>query len=87
MRYEWDEAKRESNLRKHAIDFAKVERFDWSSAAIEPNDRMPGENRLQATGYLDAQVVVIVYVERGEATRIISMRRATPKEKRRFANG
>ena len=26
MRYEWDEAKRQANLRKHGIDFAEIER-------------------------------------------------------------
>jgi uncharacterized DUF497 family protein len=26
MRYEWDEAKREANIRKHRIDFVTVER-------------------------------------------------------------
>ncbi len=34
MQYEWDEADRQANLKKHGIDFAQVEAFDWSTARI-----------------------------------------------------
>jgi uncharacterized DUF497 family protein len=32
MNFEWDEAKRLSNLRKHGTDFADIEDFDWQGA-------------------------------------------------------
>lgn len=32
--YEWDEAKRRENLRKHGVDFAVVEGFAWEQAII-----------------------------------------------------
>ncbi|AZO63087.1 MAG: BrnT family toxin [Mesorhizobium sp.] len=39
-----------------------------------------GEERLVATGIIGLSVCVMVYVERGETIRVISLRRATKKE-------
>lgn len=33
--YEWDEAKRRETLRKHGVDFAIVERFDWEHSIAD----------------------------------------------------
>ena len=41
MHYEWDEADRQANLKKHGVDFALVEGFDWSTARIESRNAMP----------------------------------------------
>ena len=32
LRYEWDDAKRLSNLIKHGVDFEEADRFDWAEA-------------------------------------------------------
>ena len=37
--YEWDEAKRVSNLLKHHIDFADIDKLDWDTSVIERNVR------------------------------------------------
>jgi uncharacterized DUF497 family protein len=34
LRYEWDEAKRETNQQKHGIDFVEVSDFAWNEAVI-----------------------------------------------------
>ena len=39
MTYEWDEAKRRSNLTKHGVDFADVARFDFARAVSEIEER------------------------------------------------
>jgi len=31
VEFEWDEAKRFGNLRKHGVDFARVEAFEWGT--------------------------------------------------------
>jgi hypothetical protein len=42
--YEWDEAKRQENLRKHGVDFSIVDGFDWlSSIASEDVSERYGE--------------------------------------------
>ena len=83
MRYEWDEEKRAANLAKHGLDFADVERgFDWhTSIAIDP-DVIDSEVRERDLGLLQGRVVLLVWSDRDDSVRIISLRPATPGERR-----
>ncbi len=84
MIYEWDETKRASNIAKHGIDFEEVRSFDWDTALIrEDTRRNYGERRWVAIGAMGWTLVVtvVVYTERGEATRIISARLASNTER------
>ncbi len=84
MAYEWDESKRLSNLEKHGADFEDVKAFEWDTAVIEPSPRR-GEPRWIATGYIADRLHCIVFTERGERRRIISLRKANPREERNYA--
>ena len=84
MIYEWDEAKRLGNVVKHGVDFAESARFQWGEAVIEPDDRYD-EPRFRALGYIGSRLHVVVYTERGDNRRIISIRKANPKEMQRYA--
>ena len=84
MRYEWDEAKRRGNIVKHGIDFESVRRFDWATASFERSMRR-GEERVFALGYIGSRLHAVAYIERGETTRIISLRKANPREMNRYA--
>ena len=84
MIYEWDEAKRASNIAKHGVDFEEVRSFDWDKALIQEDTRRDyGEQRWVAIGVMGWTLVVavVVYTDRGEATRIISARLASNKER------
>ena len=81
--YEWDEGKRRSNLTKHGVDFAAIETFDWETALVGRIDRH-GEARFVAIGYIEDRLHQVVFTERGAATRIISVRRASLKERRSY---
>ena len=67
-----------------ASDFTAIEDFEWETAAIEPSDR-DGETRWAATGYIGDRLHWVVYTERDSIRRIISLRRANPKERRDYA--
>ena len=82
--YEWDEGKRRENRDKHAIDFAEIRDFDWGSAVYNSNDRH-GEVRWVVTGYVGHRLHTVVYTERGHRYRIISLRRASRREERDYA--
>ena len=82
--YEWDEAKRKSNLAKHYIDFNVIEDFDWDSAVIEWNFRN-FELRFTAIGYIGSRLHFVVYTWRGDNKRIISLRFASNEERDRYA--
>ena len=84
MQYEWDEAKRKSNAQKHGIDFAAVEAFDWESALVARSDQ-GGEVRYVAIGYVDVRLCCIVFTERRARIRVISLRCASRREERRYA--
>jgi len=81
VNYEWDEHKRQVNIKKHGIDFIDVPTiFDDDTVTI-PDERFDyGENRFIVLGVLQSSVVVVVYTERGENIRIISARKATKNE-------
>ena len=82
--YEWDYAKGQENLAKHRIDFAIVAGFQWLTAVIEPSPRS-GEMRFIARGYIDGRLYTVVYTWRGYNRRIISLRKANPREETRYA--
>jgi uncharacterized protein len=80
-----DEAKRRSNLAKHGVDFAIAERFDFHTAWIrEDASEAYGERRDIAVGWIDDALYVYVYTLRDKEDHAISLRKATPKEQRRY---
>lgn len=85
MQYDWDEAKRRRNLAKHGVDFVAVRLFDWDTAVITPDDRRAyGERRLRAYGYIGARLMVLIYTRRGRTTWLVSLRKANPREVKRY---
>jgi uncharacterized protein len=82
--FEWDEHKAQSNLRKHKISFQKAVNVfhDPLVATIPDPDHSSDEERLVAIGYSNKhRLLVVVFTERGQRTRIISCRRAEPTER------
>ena len=86
--FEWDEHKRQTNLKKHGVDFADVTGifYDEETIIIADPERHT-EQRYIALG-LDVKnrVFVVVHVYRDvDVIRIISARKADPKERAAFA--
>ena len=86
MKCEWDEQKAAPHLAKHRVSFEEAEAvFDDPNTAYAPDAVYPGdEERGLAIGYTSKnRLLLIVYTNRKEVTRIISARRATAQERRR----
>ena len=83
MDYEWDEAKRLSNLAKHEIDFSAITEFEWSTASIRPSPR-GREDRWVAIGYLRGELHEVVFTHRGNRTRIITLHVASRQDRREY---
>jgi hypothetical protein len=85
MDYEWDPAKAHANLDKHGIDFADAVTALEDEAALTLEDDYPDEERFITMG-LDAlgRILVVVYTWRGDHIRLISARRATPRERKQY---
>ncbi len=85
MEFEWDEAKRLVNIRKHGIDFIDVpDVFNEDTVTVEDNRYDYGEQRFVTFGLLQGRVVAVVHTKRGDSTRIISARKATKYEQRTY---
>jgi len=86
MKFLWDEAKRQSNLLKHRLDFRDAEIvFDGLTLNFEDDRIDYGEQRFITIGLLSGEFVVIAHTEENENdTRIISMRKATKHEETIF---
>jgi len=81
MRFEWDEAKRKSNLKLHGLDFADAHLVFGGLTALYEDDRFRyREQRFVTLGLLRGTPVSIVHTESPDVIRIISFRRATHHE-------
>ncbi len=82
MEFEWDERKRQSNLKKHGIDFVKAcQIFAGYTVEFEDTRYDYGEERFIAVGETNGQVLTVVYTYRSDAIRLISARKATRYER------
>jgi uncharacterized DUF497 family protein len=62
VKFIWDQVKRQSNLKKHDIDFVNAEKvFIGSTFTFEDNRENYGEQRWVTLGLLGMKVVVDVY--------------------------
>jgi uncharacterized DUF497 family protein len=88
MRFEWDEKKSRANRRKHGVSFEMArEVFADPFCLTIPDQAVEGEERSWTIGRLEKLVILVVVhatggVEDVEVTRIISARKATPRERR-----
>ena len=85
LRFEWDEDKNVSNQRKHGVRFEEGAEIFFDVAAVFDDASVGGERRDSLIGFsFSARVLLVVFIERGESTRIISARRATAQERNEY---
>ncbi|HEX4045907.1 MAG TPA: BrnT family toxin [Gammaproteobacteria bacterium] len=83
MKFEWDNNKNEINIQQHGIDFHDAAVIFEYPILIKTDTRKDyGEKRLIGLGLLFGVVIVIVFTKRGEAIRVISIRRANKNERK-----
>jgi uncharacterized protein len=91
-RFEWDDEKEEANWRKHGIRFEKAtEIFKDPNRFTETDNRFDySEDRLRTTGMTKdcCMILFVVHTQKDgtETIRIISARRATRRERRRYGD-
>jgi len=91
IKFEWDDVKATSNKRKHGISFELAVRVFADPSALVEQDRIEnGEYRWQTLGRVDDYLVLMVAHTitdddtGNEVIRIISARKAAPKERKRY---
>ncbi len=86
MQIEFDTEKRDRTLAERQLDFARATEVFADVNVTAPDTRFDyGELRFTTVGVLDGRMVILVWTPRGEARRIISMRKANEREIAKFA--
>jgi uncharacterized protein len=85
MRFTWSERKRAINLKEHGLDFIDAPRvFEGLTFTYEDDRFAYGEQRFITLGLLAGVPVSIAHTESDDEISIISFRKATGREARRF---
>ena len=90
LAFEWDPRKAALNLAKHKVSFDEaVTAFgDPLGQIIDDPRHSADEERFVLLGRSGRRrLLVVMFTERGEAIRLISARRATPRERRGHEEG
>jgi uncharacterized DUF497 family protein len=84
MPFEWDERKRIETLQIRGLNFATAWRFfDGRPVVFIPSPQR-AEERWKTVALIEGAYFTLVWVKRGEAIRIISMRRSHEDEERAY---
>jgi uncharacterized DUF497 family protein len=81
----WNPRKRDINLRDHKVDFEDAKGIFGGYTFIRRSDRH-GEVRYQIFGYVQGREVTVICALRGALCWLISARRASRAERRRYYN-
>ncbi len=85
MRITYDPAKNDRNIAERGLSFERAADLDWDTAvSMEDTRRDYGERRLRVLARLDGRLHVAVITLRGDATHVISFRKANRKEVKRY---
>ncbi len=82
--FEQDENKNQQNIRKHGISFEEATEIFYGIVFTVIDERYNyGEIRQISTGAIQGIIIItVVHTERNGNIRIISARKATPKERK-----
>ena len=91
-KFEWDEDKNKANFKKHEVWFEEAQTVwaDASSQEFFDPEHSNDEERFIRIGHSSApNLLLVVFCERENETiiRIISARKATPKERKEYEEG
>ena len=81
-----DPAKDAANLAKHGVSLALAVQLEWDAAVTWPDvRRVYGEPRQCGIGYIGLRLFFVAFVDRADGRRVISLRKANPREMKRYA--
>lgn len=85
MNTTFDPAKDARNVKKHGVSLAAAAGLDWDNALVSPDERRDyGEPRAVALAPMEERLWVVVFTDRPDGRRIISLRKANLREYRRY---
>jgi uncharacterized DUF497 family protein len=88
--FDWDVSKAISNARKHGVTFEEARTVFRDPLSLDIPDPLhsDAEERWVKIGMSsEGRLLVVIFTERGRATRLISARVAAPWERRSYESG
>ena len=83
----FDPDKDKQNLSKHHLPLVEAVRLEWDWLLAVPDTRREyGELRMIGYAPIGARIFCVVFVDRGDVRRIISLRKANDREVKRYAS-
>ncbi len=92
IHFSWNQAKAESNLKKHGVSFEEAQSVFYDDLAVQFYDEGSSEeDRFLLLGTSnDSRILMVVHCQRGddgEELRIIPARKATKNEQQHYQGG
>lgn len=85
MLLDFDPAKRADTLTQRGLDMADAGAiWEGPHLTFEDDRRDYGEPRLVTMGLMEGRLVFVAWTPRGDARRIISLRKANERERKRY---
>jgi uncharacterized DUF497 family protein len=86
VKISFDPAKDASNVAKHGVSLSLATEFEWDGTITWVDDRRDyGEERWAGIGYIGLRLYFVVFQDREDGRRIISLRKANLREVNRYA--
>ncbi len=90
MDFEWDDAKAETNERKHGVSFTDaltVFADTLSLTGYDPDHSIDEDRYITMGVSASGRLLIVCHTDRGEKIRIISAREATRAERKDYEDG
>jgi uncharacterized DUF497 family protein len=87
MRITFDHTKDAANLIKHGCSLSDASLIEWETLWAKPDSRRDyGEPRQIGFAYLGLRLYCVIFTDRGDERRIISLRKANNREIKHYAS-
>jgi uncharacterized protein len=86
MNVTFDPAKDAANVVSHGISLNSAAQLDWETLSVKPDTRRNyGELRMIGLALMASRLYCVVFVDREQSKRIISLRKANAREVAKYA--
>ncbi|MFT3791454.1 MAG: BrnT family toxin [Rudaea sp.] len=86
MKIEFDPTKDAANAARHGVSLAEAQRIEWNLLVAHTDDRKDyREVRMVGYAPIGERLYCVVFTDRGETRRIISLRKANAREVKKYA--
>jgi len=86
MEISYDFNKDAANQRKHGVSLANAANIEWETMIAVPDIRRNyGEPRMIGLAYIGLRLFCVIYTDRDQVRRVISLRKANKREVCQYA--